>query len=138
MQPLNRQRSNGLEIVANSFKIGGQQQLHLALQGVISRFKGLPPRWRQLQHQRRFINLHPLDAALRQFGQHLLVNRQDGIQQAQTIKRFAFHFTQPQVRYRPQQHRFHVVAQRQRFVYFIQQLGRVSANRWPFTNSGTI
>ncbi|WP_306823263.1 hypothetical protein, partial [Klebsiella pneumoniae] len=41
-------RSNGREIVANAFKIGSQQQLHLALQGVISRLKGLQPRWRQL------------------------------------------------------------------------------------------
>ncbi|MOA33938.1 hypothetical protein D3C78_1552780 [compost metagenome] len=93
------------------------------MQRFVSRLERIQPFLRQFQHQRRLVNLYPLHAALRQFSQHLLVNRQDVFQQRQTVKRFAFHFTQPQIGHRPQQHRLDFVAQSQRFVHFFQQLG---------------
>ncbi len=92
MQPLHRQRADGIEVVAYAVEIRGQQQLHLPLQRVVSRFERVQPGLRQLQHQRRLVNLHPLDAALRQLGQHLLVNRQDLFQQRQAVERLALHF----------------------------------------------
>ena len=122
MQPLNRQRSNRVEIWRYAFKIGSQQQFHLALKRVVSGFVCVQPRLRQFQYQRGFINLYPLDAAFRQFCQHLLINRQNVVQQAQAIKLFTFHFTQPQIGYRPQQHGLDLVAQRLRLVHFLQQL----------------
>ncbi len=123
VQPLHRQRGNGIQVWRYAFEVGGQQQLHLTSQRVISRFEGVQPNLRQLQHQSRFINLHPLNTAFRQLSQHLLVNRQNIVQQAQAVKLFALHFPQPQVSYRSQQHRFHLVTERQRFIHFIQQLG---------------
>ena len=123
VQSLHRQGGNGIQVWRYAFEVGGQQQLHLTRQRVISWFEGLQPRLRQFQHQSGFVNLHPLNTAFRQLGQHLLVNRQNVVQQAQTVKLLAFHFTQPQVGYRPQQHRLHFVTERQRFVHFIQQLG---------------
>ena len=122
MQTLNRQRSNRVEIWCYAFKIGGQQQFHLSLERVVSGFVCVQPRLRQFQYQRGFINLYPLDAAFRQFCQHLLINRQNVVQQAKAVKLFTFHFPQPQVSNRPQQHRLNVVAQRQRLVHFLQQL----------------
>jgi hypothetical protein len=62
----------------------------LTAKGRVSRFEGVQPRLRQLEHQRRFINLHPLNAAFCQFSQHLLVNRQNIVQQAQAVERLAF------------------------------------------------
>ncbi len=123
MQALHRQRGNGIEVRRNAFKIGGQQQFDLAAQRVVSRFKGIKPGLRQLQHQSRFVNLHPLDAAFRQLCQHLLVDRKNIAQQAQAVELLAFHFTQPQVGDRAKQHRLDVVPERQRFIYFVQQLG---------------
>ncbi|MNZ18041.1 hypothetical protein D3C78_350430 [compost metagenome] len=123
MQALHRQRSDGVEVRRDAFKIGGQQQFDPASQRIVSRFERIQPLLRQLQHQRRFVDLYPLDAAFCQFRQHLLVHRQDVIQQAQAVKLFAFDFTQPQVGDRAEQHRFDFVAQRQRFVHFIQKLG---------------
>ena len=122
MQTLNRQRSNGVEIWRYAFKIGSQQQFHLALERVVSGFIGVQPRLRQFQYQSRFVDLYPLNAAFCQFCQHLLINRQNVVQQAQAIKLFTFHFTQPQVGNRPQQHGLDLVAQRQRLVHFLQQL----------------
>ena len=123
VQTLNRQRGNGVEVRRYALEIGGQQQLHLARERVIRRFEGIQPRLRQLKHQRRFIDLHPLNTALTQLNQHLLINRQNIVQQAEAVELLAFHFAQPQVGDRPQQHGFHLVTQRQRFVHFIQKLG---------------
>ena len=123
MQALYWQCGDGVEVIGNAFKVGSQQQLKLTAKGRVSRFEGVQPRLRQLEHQRRFINLHPLNAAFCQFSQHLLVNRQNIVQQAQAVERLAFYLTEPQVSDRPQQNRFHLVAQRQRFVHLIQQLG---------------
>ncbi|MNG98679.1 hypothetical protein D3C79_578290 [compost metagenome] len=122
MQTLYRQCADSVEVVANAVEIGGQQQFYLALQRVVSRFESVEPCLRQLQHQCRLVDLHPLYAALRQFGQNLPVNRQNVLQQRQSIKLLTLHFAQPQVSDRPQQHRLDFVAQRQRFVNFIQQL----------------
>ena len=122
MQTLNRQRRNRVEVWRYAFKIGGQQQFHLALERIVSRFICVQPRLRQFQHQRRFINLYPLNTTFGQFCQNLLINRQNVVQQAQAVKLFTFHLTQPQIGNRPQKHRFHLVTQRQRLVYFIQQL----------------
>lgn len=66
--------------------------------------------------------MHPLDATFRQLGQHLLVNRQNLFQQRQTVERLALHLTQPQIGHRAQQHRLDAMAERQRFVHFVQQL----------------
>ena len=44
MQTLNRQRSNRVEIWRYAFKIGGQQQFHLALERVVSGFVCVQPR----------------------------------------------------------------------------------------------
>lgn len=107
VQTLNRQRGNGVEVRRYALEIGGQQQLHLARERVIRRFEGIQPRLRQLKHQRRFIDLHPLNTALTQLNQHLLINRQNIVQQAEAVELLAFHFAQPQVGDRPQQHGFH-------------------------------
>ncbi|MNL46671.1 hypothetical protein D3C87_1694070 [compost metagenome] len=77
MQTLHWQRGDGVEIRRDAFKIGGQQQFGLARQRVVSRFKRIQPRLRQLEHQRRLIDLYPLNAAFCQFSQHLLVYRQN-------------------------------------------------------------
>ncbi len=75
VQALHRQRSNGIEIRRHTFEIGGQQQLHLPCQRLIGGLKGVQPRLGQLQHQRRLVNLDPLNAAFSQLGQNLLVDR---------------------------------------------------------------
>ncbi len=123
MQPLHRQRANNIKVLADAVEIGGQQQLHVALQRLVSGPERFAPRLRQLQRQRRLVNLHPLDVAFFQLGQHLLVNRQNIIQQRQAVERLAFNFAQPDIGHRAEQHRLHLVAQRQRFVHFVQQLG---------------
>ncbi len=123
MESLHWQRGNGVEVWRDTLEIGGQQQLNLARKRIVRRFEGLQPRLRQLQYQCRFVNLHPLNTAFRQFSQELLIHRQDVVQQAQAVKMLALHFAQPQIRYRPQQHGFDLVAQRQGFVHFVQQLG---------------
>ncbi len=94
----------------------------MALQSVIRQLKGVAPGLRQLQRQGGFINLYPFDAALCQFRQHLLIDRQNRRQQRQTFKGFTFDFTQPQIRHRPEQHRLNVMAQRQRLINLVQQL----------------
>ena len=122
VQALNRQRGNGLQVRRHAFKIGRQQEFYLTGERVIRRFEGIEPILRQLKHQRRFVDLHPLNAAFAQLTQHLFVDRQNILQQAESVKRLALYFAQPQVRYRPEQHRFHLVAQRQRFIHFVQKL----------------
>ena len=123
VQTLYRQRGDGIEVIGNAFKVGGQQQLNLAAKRLVSRFEGIQPRLRQFQYQRRLINLHPFNAAFCQFSQHLLVNRQNIVQQAQAVERLAFNLTEPQVSNRPEQDGFRLVTQRQCFIHFIQQLG---------------
>ncbi len=120
VQTLYRQRGNSIEVRRHVVEIGGQQELHLSCQRLIGGLEGVQPRLRQLQHQRGLVDLYPLDAAFCQLGQHLLVDRQNIIQQAEAVKRFAFYLTQPQVRYRPQQDGFDPVTQRQRLVHFVQ------------------
>ena len=132
VQTLRRQRGDGVEVGGDAFKVGGQQQLNLTCERVIRRFERLQPRLRQFQHQSRLVNLYPLDAAFCQLCQHLLVNRQDILQQAQTVKLFAFDFAQPQISDRPQQDGFNLMTKRQRFVHFIQQLGPGQFERLPF------
>ena len=122
MQALDRQRGNGLQVRRHAFKIGRQQEFYLTGERVIRRFEGIEPCLRQLKHQRRFVDLHPLNAAFAQLTQHLFVDRQNIFQQAESVKRLALYFAQPQVRYRPEQHRLHLVAQRQRFIHFVQKL----------------
>ncbi len=123
MQPLHRQRTNHINVLADAVKIGGQQQFAVTLQCVIRRLEGFAPRLRQLQCQSGFINLYPFDAALCQFRQHLLIDRQNLPQQRQTFKRLTLHFPQPQIRHRPQQHWLDVVSQRQCLIHLVQQLG---------------
>ena len=132
VQALHRQRGDGVEVSGDAFKVGGQQQLKLARERVICRFECIQPRLRQLQYQRRLVNLHPLDAAFCQLCQYLLVNRQDIVQQAQTVKLLAFDFAQPQISDRPQQDRFNLMTERQRFIHFIQQLGPGQFELLPF------
>lgn len=122
MQILNRQRSNRVEIWRYVFKIGGQQQFYLFLERVVSGFVCVQLRLWQFQYQRGFINLYLFDVAFRQFCQYLLINRQNVVQQVQAVKLFIFYFFQLQLGNRFQQYRFYFVVQRQRFVYFVQQL----------------
>ncbi len=43
VQPLHRQRGDGVEVWRNAFKIGGQQQVNLTCERVISGFEGGEP-----------------------------------------------------------------------------------------------
>ena len=122
MQALNRQRGNRAQVRRHALEIGGQQQLHLPGKRVIRRFEGIEPNLGQLKHQSRFVDLHPLNAAFTQLNQYLFVDGQNVLQQAEAVKQLAFDFAQPQVGYRSEQHRFYLVAQRQRFVDFVQKL----------------
>ena len=92
VQALHWQFGDGAEVRRHTFKVGGKQQLYLPGQCIVSRFEGIEPRLRQFEHQRRFVDLHPLNTAFAQLNQHLFVDRQDILQQAQTLERLAFDF----------------------------------------------
>ena len=132
VQTLHRQSGDGAEVRRHTFKVGGKQQLHLPVECIVSRFESIKPNLRQLKHQRGLVDLHPLNAAFAQFNQHLFVDRQNVLQQAQTIELLAFDFPQPQIGHWPQQYGFHLVAQRQRFVHFIQKLRPGQPELLPF------
>lgn len=122
MQILNRQCSNCVEVWCYVFKIGGQQQFYLFLECVVSGFVCVQLCLWQFQYQCGFINLYLFDVVFCQFCQYLLINWQNVVQQVQVIKLFIFYFFQLQLGNWFQQYRFYFVVQRQRFVYFFQQL----------------
>ena len=122
VQPLNRQTDCQTEVVFQAAEIGGYQLFQRrVLENVVSTLEGVFPFLWQVQRQNRLVNLHPFHAFFSQTREDFAVHRQQVFQQVEFVKRIAFGLAQPQVGQGTDNHRFDLVAQRQRLIGFFKQ-----------------
>ena len=112
MQPLHRELLDQRPMVVDAAEVAGQQQTAVTAERLVGGAIGFLPGIGQIQHQRWFIDLHPVTALGRQPGQHLGIGRQQLWQQGEALKGFPFHLAEPEVAHRAEKHRFDPMAQR--------------------------
>ncbi|KJU78246.1 hypothetical protein N619_19345 [Ectopseudomonas oleovorans] len=121
MQTVHRQVGGQTEVVFQAAKIGGDQLLaRFALNQVVGALEGVLPRLRQIEHQNRLVDLHPLHTLRGQTLENLAIDQQQTLEQFQLVKISAFGLAQPQVGQRADQHRFDVVPKGMRLSHFLE------------------
>ncbi|MNF94774.1 hypothetical protein D3C84_774930 [compost metagenome] len=103
-------------------KVGGEQQLAGAGEALIGVDIGQAPLVRQIQRQRRLVDLHPLHPLGGEFGQDLLIDDQQAVQQLEAGKAALFLLAEPQIGDGPQQHGLDRQPQRLGLVHLVKQL----------------
>ncbi|MNV09758.1 hypothetical protein D3C71_1002620 [compost metagenome] len=123
VQAVHRQVGGQAQVLFQATEVSGDQLLQrVALDQVVGAFEGVFPVLRQIEHQDRLVDLHPLDALCRQALEDLAVQRQKAIQQLQLVEFGALGLAQPQVSQRADDHRLDVVPQCAGFLDFFEQL----------------
>ena len=123
MQTIDRQRGGETQIVFQATEVGRNQLLQRrTLQQVVGTFERVFPILRQIQHENRFIDLHPFDALRCQSLKHLAVYRQQPFEQFQLVEPITLGLALPQISQRADQHRLDRMSQRLRFCDFLKQL----------------
>ncbi|CRM75026.1 hypothetical protein [Pseudomonas sp. 24 E 13] len=123
MQAVDRQIGGQAEVFFQPAKVGGHQFLQrITLDQVVGPLKGVLPLLRQIQHQDRLVDLHPLHTQLRQALEDLAVQRQQAVEQIKLVKVAALGLAQPQVRQRANHHRLDGVPEVAGFLDFFEQL----------------
>jgi hypothetical protein len=124
MQARDRQAAGQADVFFQRRKVRRHQELCARLrQRPVSRFIRIAPCGRQVQPQRRLIQLHPLGACRAQLRQQFAVHRQQRIEQRQAregVRRAAL-LAQPEESERTQQRHLHAMAQGARLGDFVQQ-----------------
>ncbi len=80
MQAVHRQVGGQAEVFFQATEVGGEQFFQrVALDLVVSAFESVFPRLRQVEHQDRFVDLHPFHPQLGQALEDLAVQRQQAV-----------------------------------------------------------